>query len=50
MVETKDAKDAEEKEGLSELMDFIYVDNVLEKKQKKWALKNIHRSLKNYVK
>ena len=50
MAGTKDAKDAEEKEVSSELMDFIYADNVLEKKQRKWALKNIHRRRKNYVK
>ena len=50
MVETKDAKDVEEKEVSSEPMVFIYVGNVLEKRQKKWALKNIHRRLKMHVK
>jgi len=41
MDEPKDAKDAEEKEASYECMDSIYADNVSEKKQKKWDLKNI---------
>jgi hypothetical protein len=31
-------------------MVFIYADSVLEKKQKRWGLKNIHRGLEKYVK
>jgi hypothetical protein len=46
MAETKDAKDAEENAALSEPMVFTYADNALEKKPKKWVLRNIHRRLK----
>jgi hypothetical protein len=41
MGETKDVKDAEGKEASYDYMDSIYADNVSEKKQKKWGLKNI---------
>ena len=55
MVESKDVNDAEEKEDSYVDTVYIYVDNVSEKKQKKWSLKNTHkkslwRLKKNYVK
>jgi len=37
--------DAVEKEVLLEDMVSIYADNVLEKKLKKWGLKNFHRKV-----
>ena len=43
MVDKKVAKDAEEKEGLSEHMVCICADNVFERKLKKWDLENILR-------
>jgi len=43
MVDKKVAKDAEEKEDLSEPMVCICAGNVLERKLKKWVLKNTHR-------
>jgi thiamine monophosphate synthase len=42
----KDAKDAEEKEALSEHMDYICAGNVFVKKLKKWDLKNTLRRLR----
>ena len=42
MVDSKDARDAVEKEGSSERMAYIYADSVSEKRLKKWDLKNIH--------
>jgi hypothetical protein len=42
-------KDVEEKEDLSERMDYIFVDSVFVKKLRKWVLENIHRRQK-YVK
>jgi len=45
MGEPKDAKDAGGKEASYDYTDFSYADNVSEKKQKKWDLKNIHRRL-----
>jgi hypothetical protein len=41
MDEPKDVKDAEGKEASYDYMDYIYADNVSERKQKKWGLKNI---------
>ncbi len=43
MVEPKDVNDAEEKEDSYVDTVYIYVDNVSEKKQKKWSLKNTHK-------
>ena len=43
MVETKDVKGVEEKEVLYELMACICADNALEKKLKKWDLRNFHK-------
>ena len=45
MEETKDAKDAAEKEALFEHMVYTCADSVSEKKQKKWVLKNFHKRL-----
>jgi len=50
MEEKKDANAVVEKEDLSEPMVYTYAGNALGKKLKKWALKNIHRGLKKYVK
>ena len=41
MAGLKDAKDAVEKEAWFDYMVYIYVDNVLGKKPKKWVLKSI---------
>jgi hypothetical protein len=43
MADKKVARDAEGKEGLSEHMVCICAGNVLERKLKKWGLKNILR-------
>ena len=43
MAELKAAKDAVEKEVLSEHMGFICADNAFVKKPKNWDLKNIHK-------
>ena len=43
MVDKKDAKDAEEKEDLSEHMVCICAGNVFVRKLKKWDLENTHR-------
>ena len=42
MAGLKDAKDAVEKEVLLDYMVYIYADNVLEKKLKRWDLESIH--------
>jgi len=43
MAKSKDARDAAEKEVLSEHMAYTCADNVSEKKLKKWDLRNIHK-------
>jgi hypothetical protein len=42
MADSKDARDAVEKEALFEHMAYICADSVSEKRLKKWDLKNIH--------
>jgi hypothetical protein len=42
MVKPKDARDAAEREALFEHMVCTFVDNVSEKRLKKWDLRNIH--------
>ena len=46
MADKKDARDAVEREALFEHMVCTCADNALEKRLKKWDLRNIHEEAK----